>query len=136
MVKEKTKQLTVHYAEMLEVIRTLMVKSKTDIKKVNFNQNQSLEWYKNNSPDKGKLNNARINLLQRVDEFLALKTEAVRDQLMDMIQSFKDLVESHKIPFVQVEKFRRKVYEKFGGYEGDYLEKISFIKRKVVTQSL
>ena len=113
-----------------------MVKSKTDIKKVNFNQNQSLDWYKNNSPVKEKLNNARIDLLQKVDEFLALKTEAVKDQLIDMIQSFKDLVESHNIPFANVEKFRRKVNEKLGGYEGDYLEKVSFIKRKTVSQTL
>ena len=97
LTKDDVNQLSVHYAEMLEVIRTLMIASKTDIKEGNLQQNQPINWYKSNTLSKNRLKMARVDLLQKFYEFLSLKTEAVKDQLKDMLNSFKQLVDAHKI---------------------------------------
>ena len=124
--KDKPQQLQVHYAEMLEVIRTLMMATKTNIKDVDLYQNQSMDWYKNASRDKDKLTKSRIDLLQNFYELLSMKTEAVKDQLTDVLTSFKQLVESHKLSFIQVEEARRTIFKKLGGFsKGVYLVSVS-----------
>ena len=132
----KPNQLKVHYADMLEIIRTLMVASKINIKEVVVSQNQPMEWYRDNSPSKQKLKEARIDLLQKFDEFLQMKTEAVRDQLKDMFESFKRLVADHKLSFVQIEQTRRVMFEKLGGFQGDYLKSVSKIKTSTTADSV
>lgn len=133
LTSDKPENLQVHYAEMLEVIRTLMVKTKTNIKEINFNQNQPLDWYSNHSPNKDKLNLARKSLLENFYELLSIKTEAVKDQLGDMIKSFKQLIEAHNISFVQVEQIRRTILEKLGGFKGDYL--VSVTRKRLKTNA-
>jgi len=66
--KDKSAQLQIHYAEMLEVVRTLMIASKTDINDITTDNNQTMEWYKKASPSKRKLGEARIDLLQKFYE--------------------------------------------------------------------
>jgi len=124
--KDKSAQLQIHYAEMLEVVRTLMIASKTDINDITTDNNQTMEWYKKASPSKRKLGEARIDLLQKFYELLNMKTEAIKDQLGDILKSFKQLVETHKVSFVKVEQTRRTMFKKLGGYsKGVYLESVS-----------
>ena len=127
--KDNPQQLQVHYADMLEVVRTLMVASKTNIKAAAMSKNQSIDWYKKASPSKEKLMEARIDLLQKFDELLKMRTEAIRDQLVDMLDSFKQLVEAHQISFAQVEQVRRDMYQRLGGYnKGVYLQSVSRVR--------
>ncbi len=129
----KTQKLTVHYAEMLEIIRTLMVRTKTNIKDTSVAKNQPIEWYQENSPSKQKLEIARINLLQRFGEFLTLKTEAAKDQLLEIFKEFKNLVEKHNISFVNIEQTRREMYKRLGGYsKGLYLVSVSEIQTQTL----
>jgi len=134
--KEKPQQLQVHYADMLEIIRTLMVASKTNIREVDFSGNQSIQWYKNLSPSNKKLLEARIDLLQKFYELLPMQTEAVRDQLGDMLISFKDLVEANNLSFANVETQRREMYKRLGGFsQGVYLVSVSKTRTKSNTYS-
>ena len=112
----KVAQLQVHYAEMLEVIRTLMVMSKTNVKEFDFDENQAVQWYKNSTSQKQKLEQARMDMLEKFSELLKCETEAIRDQLKDLLISFKHLVDAHGISFAEVEKTRREIYKKLGGY--------------------
>jgi predicted house-cleaning noncanonical NTP pyrophosphatase (MazG superfamily) len=131
--KDKPQQLQVHYADMLEVVRTLIVATKTNINNIDVQTNQTVDWYKNASPSKQKLTIARIDLLQKFDELLKMKTEAIKDQLLDMLESFKQLLVAHKLSFVQVEQTRRTMYKRLGGFsKGVYLESVSKIKTHTV----
>ncbi len=134
--KDLVSQLKVHYAEMLEIIRTLMVVTKTKIQDININKNQHIQWYQNSSPAKEKLINSRIDLLQKFDELLLCKTEATKDQLEDILSSFNQLVLAHKLSFVQVEQLRRTMFNKLGGYsKGVYLISVAKIRKQSRTQS-
>lgn len=113
---DKASQLQVHYAEMLEVIRTLMVMSRSSVKEFDFDENQAVQWYKNTTSSNERLAKSRIDMLQKFNELLNCKTEAVKDQLKDVLTSFKQLVEAHGFTFAQIEKTRRTIYKKLGGY--------------------
>jgi len=134
---DKKGYLTVHYAEMLEVIRTLMVATKTDIKQFAIDKDRHvLDWYKRVSPSKHRLVEARIDLLQKFYELLPMKTEAIKDQLGDMLVSFKNVVESHEISFAEIEKQRREMYKRLGGYgQGVYLVSVSKQRTKTSAYS-
>ena len=68
-------------------------------------------------------------LLQKFEELLQMQTEAVKDQLNDIFNSFKYLVEAHKLSFVQVEQQRRDRFKKLGGFDkGLYLVGVSKTK--------
>lgn len=124
--EDKSNRVQVNYADMLEVIRTLMISAKINLKDMDFDKNQPLQWYENNSPSKQKLLKARMDLLQKFDELLQCKTEAVKDQLKDVLYSFKQLIEAHQYSFVQVEEVRRTMFKKLGGYnKGIYLVNVS-----------
>ncbi|MBQ8522267.1 MAG: hypothetical protein IJ458_01215 [Clostridia bacterium] len=137
LTKDDINQIQVHYAEMLEVVRTLMISSKTNIKELDFEQNQAIQWYKNAVPEKQKLANARLDMLQKFYELLKMKTEAVKDQLKDVLSSFKQLVEAHKISFARVEQVRRETFKKLGGFsKGIYIESASKIKTNTTSYSM
>lgn len=120
------KELLVHYADMLEVIRTLMVMSKTNVKDFDLGKNPAMQWYKKSSPNNDKLFDARLDILQKFSELLTIKTEAIKDQLNDILMSFKSLVEAHGLTFAQVEKTRRTMFKKLGGFnQGTYLMGVS-----------
>ncbi|MBQ7797953.1 MAG: hypothetical protein IJ371_02395 [Clostridia bacterium] len=126
-------ELHVHYADMLEVIRTLMITTKTNIKEIDFEKGQPMEWYQRTLSFKSKLNTARIDLLQKFDELLQIKTEAVKDQLGDILHSFRQLVEANNISFIDVEKVRRIMFKKLGGFsQGVYLVSVSQLKTHAV----
>ena len=134
--KDKPQQLQVHYADMLEVVRTLMVATKTNIKDIDFAKSQPIDWYQKISPSKQKLANARLDLLLKFDELLQMKTEAIRDQLGDILKSFKQLVETHGLQFAQVEQVRRVMYKRLGGFnQGIYLESVSKIRTNTTAYS-
>ncbi len=128
LTSDKPQQLQVHYADMLEIVRTLMIMTKTNMKQIDFDKNQALSWYVKTSPSKQKLKLARIDLLQKYDELLLMKTEAVRDQLGDILKSFKQLVETHGLSFDKIEEIRRVMFQNLGGYKGIYLESVSLTK--------
>lgn len=119
-------QQQLHYVEMLEVVRTLMVASKTNIKDVGGKENPTMQWYKKADPSQQRLKKARLDLLQKFYELLQMKTEAIKDQLGDIFTSFKELIEANNLSFAQVEQARRVMYKKLGGFsKGTYLVSVS-----------
>lgn len=135
-------QLQVIYADMLEIIRTLMVITKTNVKEIKFDtyDQHVNDWYKNATPIKQKsvkLTNARMDLLQKFDELLQMETEAVSDQLIDMLMSFKCLIEVNEFSWAEIEKQRRNMYKNLGGYsKGIYLESVSHKKTNTTAYSV
>ena len=127
---DKPQKLQVCYADMAEVVRTLMVITKTNLKNNTLDKKrQALDWYKNLSPSKNKLAEARVDLIQKFYELIPMKTEAVKDQLNDTLISLRNLVESHELSFAKVEEMRKTMREKLGGFEkGVYLESVSKTK--------
>ena len=84
-----------------------------------------------------RLKMARVDLLQKFYEFLSLKTEAVKDQLKDMLNSFKQLVDAHKISFAKVEQVRRQISKKLGGFsKGVYIESVLKVRKKTQEYSV
>ena len=141
LTNSNKKNIQLNYADMLEVIRTLIIKSKADINEFNINENQTLQWYKSASPSKKKLLQARIDLLQKFDELLGMETEAEKDQVKDVFNSFKNLVEEHGFSFASIEQTRRMLNEKLGGYvnnkgEGVFLESATKTRLKTITYSV
>ena len=139
LTENQKNKLQVHYAEMLEVVRTLMVTTKSNIKQFKLDRDQQIiEWYKQLSPikSKQKLVDARIDLLQRFYELLPMETEAIKDQLGDLLISFKQLVEANEFSFTQIEELRRDIYKRLGGFgQGVYLVNVSKTRSKVSTYS-
>lgn len=122
-------QILIHYAEMLEIIRTLMVVNKVNIKQVKLSNNQPIMWYQNFASPEQKLASARTDLLQKFEELLTMKTEAVKDQLGDILNSFNNLLNVNNLNFSLIEKLRRLQSEKFGGFsQGVYLKEVLKIK--------
>jgi len=67
--------------------------------------------------------------LQKFDELLRTNTEAVKDQLGDLLISLKQLVEVNNLSFAKIEEIRRETFKKFGGFgEGFYLEGVSKVQ--------
>ena len=123
------KYLQIHYADMLEAVRTLMLKNGLSLKDVESNETQPVKWYKNLVASPNRVKTATTDLLQKFYELLQIKTEAIKDQLIDIFNSFKQFVESNNVDFAQVEMVRRAQYDKLGGYnKGIYLEGVT-IKR-------
>ena len=139
LTESQRNKLQVHYAEMLEVVRTLMVLTKADVKQFKIdNDQQIIDWYKQLSPIKAKqkLVDARIDLLQKFYELLPMETEAIKDQLGDMLISFKQLVEANEFSFSQIEEMRRDIYKRLGGFgQGVYLVGVSKTRSRVSTYS-
>ena len=126
---DKEPHLYAHYADMLEVIKTLMIYNKVNINALNINQTGPMEWYKSFIPQWQKLADARMDLLQKFEELQSMKTEAIRDQLVDMFNSFKQLVEAHKLSFAQVNKVSMNRFKQLGGFnKGLYLVGVSETK--------
>ena len=133
---ENSQQLQVIYADMLEIVRTLMVITQTNVREIDFTANQSLDWYAKVSPSKQQLKTARIDLLQKFNELLTMKTEAIKDQLADMLKTFKQLIEAHKLSFAKIEEIRRAMFANLGGYsKGVYLESVSMKRTNTVAYS-
>ena len=127
---DKPQKLQVCYADMAEVVSTLMVATKTKFKGgVADKKQQALDWYKSLSPSKNKLAEARSDLIQKFYELIPMKTEAVRDQLNETLISLRNLVVSHNLSFAKVEEIRQAKREKLGGFDkGIYIESVSKIK--------
>ena len=118
-------RLKVLYAEMLEALRALMINAKIKINQISNKLSQPLQWYNDFLPNKKRLADARIDLLQKFDEVMQSKTEAVKDQLGDAFTSFKGVVEAQGLSFAKVEEIRRENYERHGGFnKGVYLEEV------------
>ena len=123
------KYLQVHYANMLEVLRTLMLKSKLSLKGIESNESQAISWYKSVGSSVQNEKMATIDLLQKTYELFTIKTEAIKDQLIDVFNSFKQFVEAKNVDFVQVETVRRIQFDKLGGFnKGVYLEGVTVRK--------
>jgi len=120
--------LQIYYADMLEVIRTLMINNGVNIKGLKGGESQPVHWYKNLAASDQKLQTARTDLLEKFYELLQVKTEAIKDQLNDIFNSFKRVLEANNISFVQIEKVRRAQFDRLGGFnKGVYLEGVSRI---------
>lgn len=126
----KPQKLQVAYADMVEVITTLMTITKTKFKNnLSDKKQQALDWYKNLSPSKTRLQEARVDLIQKFYELIPMRTEAVRDQLNEILVSLRNLVEEHELSFANVEQLRKRMREKLGGFDkGIYIESVSKIK--------
>lgn len=140
---ENPQKLVVAYADMLEVLQSLMKATKTKFKNNITNPKyQAMQWYKKLAPisSKQKLENARIDLMQKFYELIPMRTEAVKDHLNEMVESLYDLVESHKlsferkadrekVSFASVNTMNKMMCEKLGGFDkGIYIESVSKIK--------
>ena len=127
---DKPQKLQVSYADMAEVITTLMAATKTKFKNnLTDKKQQAINWYKNLSPSKNKLAEARVDLIQKFYELIPMRTEAVKDQLNEMLISLCNLVETHELSFAKVEEMRKTMREKLGGFDkGVYIESVSKIK--------
>jgi len=120
----------IYFADMLEIVRTLMIKNKLNPRKVKADENQAIKWYKNLLPYNQKLYNARTDFLKRFYELLQSNTESIKDQLSDMFNSLKQLVESSDFNFKKIEEVRRKTFEKYGGFSNPYrLDKVSQVRK-------
>ena len=121
------KEVKVAYAEMLEVIRTFMIKNEVNPSQLQSTESQPVKWYKNTLPAKEKLNNARANLLERFDELMGIKTqEARQDQLGDVLDGTKQVIGANGYEFAEIEEIRRESFKRFGGYtKGVYIEGVS-----------
>ena len=83
-----------------------------------------------------KLLNARVDLLQKFDELLQMETEAVKDQLIDVLVSFKRLIETNEFSWSEIEQQRREMFKLLGGYsKGIYLENVSLKKTNTAVYS-
>ena len=132
---DKPQKLQVTYADMVEVVTTLMTITKTKFKNnLSDKKQQALDWYKNLSPSKSKLHEARTDLIQKFYELIPMRTEAVKDQLNDMLVSLRNLVETHELSFAKVEEMRKTMREKLGGFDkGIYIESVSKTKTADLT---
>ncbi|MFQ6723795.1 MAG: hypothetical protein ACLRFE_00485 [Clostridia bacterium] len=130
LTEKQAKKLQVYYADMVEVIITLMEKTKAKFKNPFADKKQqALLWYKGISPSKTKLADVRIDLMQKFYEFILMETEAIKDQLNDIITSLYELVEAHGLEFAKVEQTRKIMRENLGGFsKGVYLESVSKTK--------
>lgn len=136
LINDKPQKLQVYYADMVEVVITLMSITKTKFKNGLDNKKQQvLQWFKDLSPSKNKLKEARIDLIQKFYELIPMRTEAVKDQLNEMLVSLRNVVEKHELSFANVEELRKTMCEKLGGFDkGIYLESVS--KTKISTYSV
>lgn len=136
-------KLVVIYADMLEVLQSLMKMTNTKFKNnLADPKRQAMQWYKDLAPtnSKNKLTEARIDLMQKFYELIPMRTEAVRDHLNEMVEALRNLVECHKlsfetkvdrekVSFVSVNEMNKKIHEKLGGFDkGVYIESVSKIK--------
>lgn len=135
--EDNVQKLQVCYAEMMESVTTLMAKTKTQFKNHLADKNQqALQWYKGISPAKTRLKEARVDLMQKFYELTQLKTEAVRDQLNELLASLHNVITEHGLKFANVEKTRKIMQEKLGGYsKGIYLESVSRTKTNTTSYS-
>jgi len=124
-MEDNKKHLRVHYADMLEVIRMLMLISNMDISKLDLMGNKAVEWYKNMTATQIKLSNARTDLTKTFYELLYTETEAIKDQLTDIFKSFNRLIGVSGLDFIQVEQTRRRNFKNLGGFnKGVYLQSV------------
>ncbi len=121
------KEVKVAYAEMMEVIRTFMIKNQVNPAQLKSVESQPVKWYKNTLPQKERLNNARANLLERFYELIGVKTqEARQDQLGDVFDGTKQVIDANGYEFAEIEEIRRNNFKRFGGYtKGIYIEGVS-----------
>lgn len=118
--------LQVHYADMLEVIRTLMVFNGINTRELQEATYQPVEWYDNFASKKVQVKSCRTDLLQKFYELLLIESsEIVKDQLRELFTSFKKLMKATELEFAQIEIVRRDMLERLGGFNGVYLEKVS-----------
>lgn len=114
----------VHYADMLEVIRTLRIQNQAKV--CNVEELQFMEWYESFTPHLQKLKESRTDLLAKFYELLGIKNEEVaQDQLTELTNSFKKLVLASGLEPAQIERLRKDRLAKLGGFNGVYLEKVS-----------
>lgn len=124
-------EVKVAYAEMLEVVRTFMVKNEVNPAELKSDESQPVKWYKNTLPQRERLNNARADLLQRFHELLGIQTqEARKDQLGDVFDGTKRLVEADGYEFAEIEKTRRDLFKRLGGYPYDKGVHIQGVSKK------
>ena len=134
--EENVQKLQVYYADMMEVITGLMAKTKTQFKNPLADKNQqALQWYKGLTPAKTRLKEARIDLMQRFYEFTGMKTEAVRDQLNEMLTSLHNVIVEHGLNFNNVKALWKKMHEILGGFE-IYIESVSRTKTNTTSYSV
>ena len=123
------KTIQLRYVEMLEIIRALMLKNGVKLSSAKDNTAQAVVWYSKLVNDDKKVKDTTSSFVQRFYELLSVKTEAIKDQLIDLFNSFKQMVEANNIDFAQVETKRRLQFDRFGGFnKGIYLEGVTLKK--------
>lgn len=133
---DQSQKLQVYYADMVEVVTTLMSLTKTKFKNtLNDIKQQALLWYKSLSPSKNGLQEARVDLIQKFYELIPMKTEAVREQLNEILVSLRNLVEKHELSFADVEQLRKEMRKEMGGFSGLYINTVVKKRNKTTTLS-
>ena len=114
----------VHYANMLEVVRTLRMFNNAN--SVGIEEQQAFEWYNGFTPKLQKLKEARMDLLVKYYELLNIQNDEVMQiQLAELTNSFKNLVLASGLEPINIEKLRKNQLIQLGGFNGVYLEKVS-----------
>lgn len=119
------KKLITNYAEMLEIIKTLVVENQSSLQEISSNNSsQAMDWYTALISDEEKVYYSSTDLLERYYELLSIENnEVFKDGLKDLFVSFKQVIKANNISFKQVELLRRAKAEKIGGFDkGIYLQ--------------
>jgi galactose-1-phosphate uridylyltransferase len=132
--EDNVQKLQVYYADMMEDLINLMSKSRTQFKNPYEDKNkQALQWYKKLSPAKSGLKEARIDLMQKFYEFTGMKTEAVRDQLNELLASLANVMEQQGLEVSKVETTRKSMRAKLGGFDkGVYIDSVSHVNTNAI----
>lgn len=102
-------QRQVCYAEMLEVIRKLIISSDTKVSDVGkCAESQPISWYKQTISKEQAEFNSTVELLERFSELMAVESQEVfRDVVKELFVSFRGMVKSSGYSLKEIEMIRR-----------------------------
>lgn len=121
--KSNLRYVQAHYADMLEIIRTLRIQNQA--KACNVEDLKFIEWYDSFTPEMRRLKECRTDLLVKFYELLGVEdSEVVQEQLTELTNSFKKLIVASGLQASQIEELRKKRLAELGGF-GVYLGKVS-----------
>lgn len=101
------------YAELLEVIRNLIISCNVRVSEVGkCAESQPITWYKQMIPKEQAILNSKIELMQRFSEFINAKSQEVKvDIVKELFVSFRGLLNASGLKFNQIEQLRRERQE-------------------------
>lgn len=102
-------QQRVCYAEMLEIIRKLIISCNIEISEVSkCAESQPISWYKQTISKEQAVMNSQKELLERFGELIEVESQEVfRDVVKELFVSFRGMVKSSGYSFKEVEMTRR-----------------------------